>query len=441
VPIAFNILIALVAFIPALAIVDGQPAREVVALLIIATFAMAIRGSTSIDVERAVKLTRWLILIALIPAIWLLVQAGPSPNGALSNSLWITAAEALHKPLSKHISIDLDRTINALVEYLVAVTLILVAILVSRDRRRAALLLYCLCLITAFAVAALALLETGIISRVDNAASHFQNMLFGIASLGLVLNLAAGVRTIEKKSKGDEPLEASAWIVVILCFANLIICLVAVVKLAPINTGLVVSFGVLSFSIICIIRRFRLEAWSSLTLGFTAILMVGMTISWRHSSVSAQLISVQFAQAPAETISTAQRMLLDSPWTGSGPGAFSALGPIYSTVGENATQAPTTAASMLIEGGLPVFMTAVLGSALLFVILVRGALARQRDFVFPAAAASCVAIVFGESFCDASLSTTGVALITEVVIGLGLAQSVSSETHSVAPAIKLPEGY
>ena len=154
--------------------------------------------------------------------------------------------------------------------------------------------------------------------------------------------------------------------------------------------------------------------------------MLGMIVAWRYNLAQPLSLTLRFSDAPAETVATVERMLSDLRWAGNGAGTFPALWQIYHYLGAaTAAQVPTTAASIMIGGGAVLLLTEIAGAALLFVILFRGALARGRDSLYPAAAAASVAILFGEAFCDASLQTTAVTLIATVSIGLGLTQSVS----------------
>ena len=68
---------------------------------------------------------------------------------------------------------------------------------------------------------------------------------------------------------------------------------------------------------------------------------------------------------------------------------------------------------------------AIVATIGLIVVLYRGALARGRDFFYPAAAAACAIVILGQAFCDTGLLHSCVAVVGDVVIGLGLAQSVS----------------
>jgi hypothetical protein len=428
VPIVFNVLIGLVAVIPVMAILDGPMARDVVTVLIVAALAIVANTSSAVDVAHAAGVTRRLRFIAVVPVSLFIVQVMPFPD-AFSNSIWAAAAIALGQPLYGHISIDIGNTADATIAYLASMALIVVAIFAAKDRGRAELLLYCLCIITSFTVVELWFFELAPNPTVAEFATYSREMLAGTAAQGVVLNLAAGLRTVErhKSWSGEKRLFRSALWLLSLCLACLAICLLAIVFMTPANTGIVASFGVVTLCLIEVIRRGRLAAWSSLTLGATLLAMLGMIVAWRYNLAQPLSFTLRFSEAPAETVATVQRMLSDLRWAGNGAGAFPALWQIYGTT---AAQVPTTAASIMIGGGAGLFLTAIAGATLLFVILFRGALARGRDSLYPAVAAASVAILFGEAFCDASLQTTGVTLIATVSIGLGLTQSVSQTDNN-----------
>lgn len=419
-PISFNFFLALIAFIPVLAMTDGLLAQDFVAILILAIFALVAATSSAVELTHALKVTHGLKFLTLFPAVWFLFQVIPLPFGNLSNSIWPSAATALHLPLSGHISIDIGNTVIALVEYSLSITLIVAAIFVTRERRHAELVLYCLSVIVTFAVVELSI-ALGVLPKVADALHHSREMLAGTATLGVILNLAAAMRLMERfKNLGRSALWLS-----FLSMMGFTICLLAIAKLTPTNTIIVASFGILAFCLIELIRRWDLAVWSSLSLSITVFLVAGMLIAWRYNSAPRSFLSLQFTEAPAETLAVVQRMLSDSRWTGSGAGSFSALWPIYRQLGGAvAARSPTAAASILITSGAPIFLASVAASISLFVIFFRGALGRRRDSVYSAAAAASVVILFCQSFCDASLKTTSVALIGAIMIGLGLTQSV-----------------
>jgi hypothetical protein len=425
VPIVFNALIGLIAVTPAMAILEGQMARDAVTVIILTTLAFAAYASSAKDIAHAAGVTRGLRFIAAVPVIWFIVQIMPLPY-AFSNSIWAAAAIALGQPLYGHISIDIGNTADATITYFASMALIFVAILAAKGRDRAELLLYCLCIVTTFTVVALWFFQLAPNPTGGEFATYSRDMLAGTAAQGTVLNLAAVLRTVErhKSWNGEKRLSPSAVWLLSLCLACMAICLLAIVFMTSANIGIATSFGLVTLCFEEVIRRGRLAAWSSLTLGATLLSILAMIVAWQYNSAQPSFFSLRFSEAPAQTVATVERMLSDLPWAGNGAGTFQALWRIYHNVGETATaQVPTTAASIMIGGGAILALTAIVGAVLLLVILFRGALARGRDSLYPATAAASIAILFGEAFCDASLLTTGVTLIATISIGLGLTQS------------------
>jgi hypothetical protein len=149
-----------------------------------------------------------------------------------------------------------------------------------------------------------------------------------------------------------------------------------------------------------------------------------MIIVWRYDSARALSPFLRFAAASSpDAISVAQRLLSDTGPLGTGAGTYAALLPLYQDLGSSVASAPSTAAALTIELGWPMALFSVAIAAWIAAIF---AFARGRGSFYPAAAAACTIVVLGQVFCDASLSNSCVAVIGAAVIGLGLAQSVSS---------------
>jgi hypothetical protein len=426
VPIAFNAIYGFVALIPIMTILQGPTGRAVAAVLISTALAIVTNAANEADIAHAARVARKLKFLAAVPACWLIVQIIPLPHH-FSNSIWEAAATALDLPLYQPISIDIGSTVGVLSIYLASIALILVAIFSARDRDRAELLLYCLCVTTTFTVIELWLFQVASNSSIGEFAAY-PDMLAGAAAQGVVLNLAATFRTIARHKSWDSEkrlFRPALWLL-LLCLISLAICLLAIGLKTSVNVRIATLFGVVTLCFEEVIRRGRLAAWTSLTLCATLLGILAMIVAWRYNFSESSFLTLRFAQAPADAVEAVQRMLLDTRWTGTGAGTFPALWPIYHDLGGTAAaQVPTTAASIMLGGGVILVVTAVAGTVVLFAVLFRGALTRGRDSLYPTVAAASIAVLFGEAFCDASLSTTGVALIVTILIGLGLTQSVS----------------
>jgi hypothetical protein len=424
---AFTLLLACVILACGLAIHDGTAARsliEAIAALAIGSLGFSARA---VDIGFVARVVRGLKIVAVVPAVWIVIQLLPTPLGA--HSIWTNANEAMGQHSWGHISVDLGRTILALTFYLTNVALILVCIFVARDRRRAELILFALTAITAIAVVGLLIGKWGIISG----ATVSDETLSGLSALGILLSLASAVRTIERhegeSSKGTKQRE-NIRIALIAIGAGLIIDVIGLGIAAPLNVILVVLFGIIYFGSVQVIRRADLGNWAALMLVGTMVIAAAMIVVWRYDFTREISAWFQFASASsADAISITQRMLSDSRWTGTGAGTFAAMLPIYQDLGHSIAQPPSTISGFAVELGLPMTLFVIALAAWLTVILYRASLSRGRDSFYAAAAAAGVVIILGEAFCDSSLLNASVAVLGDALIGLGLAQRISGREN------------
>jgi hypothetical protein len=420
---AATLLLACVILASSLAIHDGVAARsliEALAALAIASLSVSVRA---INVNLAAGATQGLKIAAAIPAIWMIIQLLPTPVGA--HSIWAYANEALGQHSWSHVSVDLGRTILALAFYLANVALIIVCIFVARDRRRAEHILLALTAITALTALGLLIGKWGEIAGVSNR----DDILSGISALGVLLSLTCAVRAIERHESESAKAEGSTQNVrtaLVVIGAALIIDIIGLVAGASLNIALTSLFGIATFGSVQIIRRVGLGAWAAFTLIGTMTIAAVMLIIWRYDSSRGLSPLLQFASlSSADAISITQRMLADNRWLGTGAGTFTAVLPIYQDLGNSITQPPSTISGFAVELGLPMSLVIVALAAWLVVILYRGALNRGRDSFYSAAAAAGVVIMLGEAFCDASLRNTSIAVLSDALIGIGLAQRIS----------------
>ncbi|MBU6461120.1 MAG: hypothetical protein KGL35_28895 [Bradyrhizobium sp.] len=308
--------------------------------------------------------------------------------------------------------------------------MIVVGIFVARDRRRAELLLFALTAISTLTAIALLIARSGLIESLFR--SETNEMLSSLSSLGVILWLAIGVRFIErqeaKEAKTQRPRQDMQRLLA-LTGAGLLICIAGLAAAGTLNTALVVVFGALVFGSIQAIRRIDLAGWGTGTSVVTLIAAAAMVILWRYDNVRALSPFLRFAtSASADSIAVAQRMLSDAGWKGIGAGAYALLVPVYQELGVSAPRAPSTGATFAIELGWPIALFAIAATIGLVIILFRGALVRGRDSFYPAAAAACTVTVLGQAFCDTSLLHSSIAIVVDLVVALGLAQSKSQAT-------------
>ncbi len=80
--------------------------------------------------------------------------------------------------------------------------------------------------------------------------------------------------------------------------------------------------------------------------------------------------------------------------------------------------------SLILEWGYVGLLTTIALLLQLIAILLRGALSRGRDSFYAAGAAGCLVTAFCEAFCDASFTDLAVQMMTAIIVGLGLSQSI-----------------
>jgi hypothetical protein len=428
--IAFNLLFFSVAAAPALIAFDGLAARSLIGVLAVTTLAFVAVTARTADVHFAANATRRIQLAAAIPAIWIVIQILPIPIPALSHSIWINANEALSQQTYGHISIDIGKSIHALFFYSANIALIIAGIFVFKDRRRAELILSVLAAITALTTIALVILAFLPNRRI--AAAEVTELLAAVSSLGIILSIAAGARAFERR--GSRPTEfagqaSNTESTLMLAAIELLVCIAGLALSATVNVALVALFGTVIFASIQIIRRLGFAGWAAVVFVATLVVAASMIIFWRYDPGSSLSLLLQFATtAPADSTALAQRMLSDTNWPGTGAGTYAPLLPVYQQLTGLVAAPPSTAFVLGVELGRPAAAFVFIFSAGIIANLYLGALNRGRDSCYPAAAAACVTILLGEAFCNASLQCSCVAVLADAVIGLGLAQRISSGT-------------
>lgn len=376
------------------------------------------------DVKFVGQATKRLKLAVAIPAIWMVVQILPIPFGA--HSIWSYASDALDRQAWGHVSVDYGATILALVFYLANISLVVVCLFVTKDRKKAELVLFVLTAATAFTTLVLLVGNRGQIAGLDAS----DEVRSAISSLGILLSLTSAVRAFERHESGrKEPpeqtehfrLAMSASCIGFLC------CIAGLATSASLNAGLIAALGVIVFGSTQAVRRVGLASWATAVLVGTMVTATAMTTVWRYDSGRAVSPFLQFTSAKsAEAISVTQRLLSDAGWQGTGAGTFGALVPMYKDLGGSIASAPSTTSAFAIELGWPMTLMLIVIAMGLVVTLYRGALARGRDSFYPAGAAACGVVILGQAFCDGSLLNSSTAVLAAAIVGLGLAQSISA---------------
>jgi hypothetical protein len=371
------------------------------------------------------------IVIAIIPAIWIVIQALPMPFTGLQHPIWESARAALGESLLGSISINPGATLVALARYFSACGLFFVAAAVSIDRLRAEVILLCLTGIATLLALTLIIynlggfLFLGHISSVGRRAS-----ITAAAILGTVLTAAIVVYAFERYETRRNRADFSIVLLIITIAAaigGMTVCWIAIVFFTSNAATFAAICGAGTFFLIFGFRRLGIGPQMGIPVTAIAI-AVAMSVIAKDLLAKTPDLTLRFDTQTAQSlIGLTQRMITDTNWAGSGAGTYSALLPIYQDTGNMivAPVAPTTAAGLIIELGPYAFWFLVSAALAAIAWLIRGALQRGRDSFFPAAGASCAVILLIEAFFDASLAGTTTIVIATSVLGLALSQSVS----------------
>jgi len=426
--ITLPILVLLIFATPLTIIFDGpiiQGLVAAVAAVPVAIVVLRIRPGEAVFLSTVIKPVA---AVAAVPAIWMLIQLMPLQGVGLAHPIWKSAAAALGKPLAGSISIDTGATLISLVRYLSTTAIVFVAAAVGIDRRRAEWVLFALMgVATSVAIVTLAA-SLGVLTFPDfGDGGQTDTTVTAIACLGAIIAMAAAFLTTEHKRVRPEVQTTANLLAFVASLSALATCLLIVIIGATGQAYFALICGMATLVIAVTIRRYDLGPWGIAAVTSIALLFLTAVVAFQSSGRTSELTLAFASHAPEPLIAVTQRILAETGWAGSGAGTFAVVLPIYQGIDELTTGqiAPTAAAAIAIEMGRPFFWVAVLAATALVLTLLRGALRRQRDSFFAMAGAGCVVANAVLSFSNPALLSTPIAILSAVVIGLGIAQSKS----------------
>ena len=418
------ILVVLICESPAILLWDGLITQTLVTGAVAAAMMISFRALRPGETKFFVSIIRPLAVTAAVPALWMVMQV--IPIRALAHPMWKSAETALGHPLAGTISVDIGATVLALGQYLSMAAVAFVSAAVAVDRQRAEWLLFALtgaCTLIGLLVLAHALFPSGAGVPVFVPAPAID-----CAAIGTIIASTACIRAIERYEtrRSTAVLRTS----IASCIA-LAICILAVLLGGTHQVLIAAACGCATLVLIEIIRLFAL---SGLTL---TVITVFVTISAISLVVvqpfeRGRSLLLAFATSSSATTAASERMLADTPLVGTGAGTFAALLPIYHEIDDPAAGpvAATTAATLAIELGEPMFWLIVAATAASIFILFRASLRRGRDLFYSAMGGSCLVTLLLLAFNNAGLLGTAASLIAAVALGLAFAQSKSCTVQS-----------
>jgi hypothetical protein len=179
---------------------------------------------------------------------------------------------------------------------------------------------------------------------------------------------------------------------------------------------------------VILIRRFGLRRWTAATVSAAVFVTCCGVVALEFSTGASvgpffHFTRVELADEGVATL----RMLSDAGWAGTGVGSYAPLATIYrDATGLPGNASLNTIASMVLEWGYVGLLTVAALLLQLLTVLLRGALSRGRDSFFAAGAAACLVTIAYATFCDSGFSETTAQMLTAIVVGIGLSQTVGA---------------
>jgi hypothetical protein len=291
---------------------------------------------------------------------------------------------------------------------------------VARDRRRAELILLVLTAITA--LAAMALLVTRLIAG----PGEINEILSAVSSLGIILSLTSGVRAIERyESRQPEATSQNIRMALTAFGAGLLVCIAGLAAGATLNVALTVLFGAAAFGSIQAIRWAGLARWTIGIFVATITVAAAMIVLWRYNSLRMLSPFLIYNRDIARGDFGRAANIVGHRLAGHRRGNLRAAFAHLPGTRQHRYESSVNRRGVRNRTGVaddPLHYRNDNGAC-------RTPLSRcsrpWTGFFFPAAAAACSIIILCQAFCDTSLLNSCVAVISDAVIGLGLAQSVS----------------
>lgn len=415
--IVFLLNCSLIASVPALLFFKSTISDGIVSIATAVALAILVVTSWYRDQYRPLIVNPILLAGLVGTFAVMLLQLMPMPGGPLMNPIWSSAAAAIGEQPVGSITIDVGMTALAICRLTCISAIALITALLGQHRHRADRLLSWLT-----AIATLVSLER-IITLV--APPNFYTSLplsalgaaDAIGMFGLVLSAAVAIRGYERSRHRSKSRKAASTISVEIA-AALAACVVNLAALActlDTTVPLAALFGAGLLIAVLIIRRGGLSPWGQA--GTATALILALVTS----------IILMPGRAENDVV---LRMTEDARVLGAGAGTLSALTPIYGDA--PAAAEITLAATIAIEMGRPFLWLGALIASISAAVLLRAALRRGRDYVYPAVGAGCIVTLLISASSNGGGLGLGPAIVLSAVIGLAVAQSVGETTNPSA---------
>jgi len=419
-----NLLVALLCALPVILLFDGLIVQGIIAGVVavaVAVTAVVLRPG---ETEFFLTIARPLVLLAIVPALWIVLQI--IPLGIFAHPIWASAQAALHQPILGHITIDPAVSLIALGQYLSLTAIACVTAALAVDRRRAEWTLFALgiavTLVSLMVIAHKLFLGAWLTGERETAA-------IDCTSLGTIIAAAACIRAVERyETQGAwRQSESTAPRAILAAFAALLICAEAFGLSANRELLFATGCGLLTLAYVLVIRRLGLRLLGTTIMVVPAIWIAIVLVLARPTPHDLSLTLAFASQSSPRVMALSQRMLDDTPVAGTGAGTFAVLAPTYREIDDppSASPVPTAAGALAIELGKPMLWLIIAATIALILVLLRASLLRGRDSFYSAMAGSSLLALLLICLTNAGLLATAPALLIAATLGLGLAQSKS----------------
>jgi hypothetical protein len=400
-------------------------------------FAALIAGATLIVVAASIRpgeaAHAWAtsrIVVSALSIPLLLIAFQLIPSSFLANSIWSSAEAALEESLSGFIAIDIVATANSLCRYLVFVAILVSALCIAVNRRRAESLLQFLIVVSTTIASAIAVV-LAISGSVAEQGIGLHGPMTAIAGMGVLLSTTSVIRWFEQRpiSRGKgahDSLSKQAHLTMTAVAGALCVAVMAV--FASRTAWLALFCAWIPLLAVPVIRSFARRAFLMRVLTAIVVVVAVAVFAVRMLESTGEPAIRIASNGGAAQIGLAQRMLADAPWLGSGAGTYSAMASLYRTVTDlpGALVAPTAAASFTAGLGHPAVAVFTAMALMFSVLFFDRALRRGRDSFYPALGGSCLILMTFNAFLDDGLLGLAVAVLTGSIIGMALGQSLSA---------------
>jgi hypothetical protein len=424
------IVVGLICSSPVILPLQGLSVQGVVAGIIAAALAIVACTLRPAEKDFLVSVIRPWLAVAAVPALWMLVQVMPLPF--LAHPFWASAEGALSHPIAGSISIDRGSSVIALGQYLSMMCLVFVSTAVALDRQRAKWILFALAgagtaISLIVIVNALVLHDLVFFSSVESQATACE----AIGAIGAAAVCLRSVERYEARRMTSDRSISALLRGLAPGVAGLAICGLALGLSATSGTIFACACGVGALLCIWIIRSLRLGPFGTMAVMALALSVVIICVA-SHPTRHGVGLPLRFA---ASSTALSERALDDSPLAGDGAGTFGSIAQIYREMDDPAPgrAAPTSAATIAIELGWPMFWLLAAAITIAILLLLRASLRRRRDAFYPAMGGSCLVTLLLLAFVNSGTLEVATSVLGAAAFGVGFAQSQSRSATLAFP--------